>query len=599
MNIKKYLNVALLLTIAIVLVFSSFKTIDSIKSLVIDENIHQAKMMTKQLLATRHYLASVAQKVQITDNDISPFSLSPAYVGGQISDDLYKNSNYYIKQTSLKYRNIKNKPDNYEEKILKEYEDKKIDGEHSEITKINDENYLRYTYPLYITQDCLACHGKPLVDVKKDTYNKLVNIYGNRSFNYNVGDLRGMISISVKVDTIKHITNNITKSVFYKTLLLAFLIGVILFIERKYVTNPQLEDIHQKAKDEENNKKYLNIVIESNDNVIIAIDKDRTIMTYNDKAVEVFGFTKEEMIGTRNLLKIIPIKYKNLHEVASALYFKTGKSKGIIGQTLELEGLRKNGEIFPIRISFGANIDKDNMIVVANIDDITLEKQKQELNDELEEEITSRIGEIYSLNQEIEATQAEIIFTMGAIGESRSKETGLHVKRVAKYSALLAELYGLKEKDIEVLELASPMHDIGKVGIADKILHKTSGLNKDEFETMKTHTTLGFNMLKHSNRELLKASAIVAHQHHEKWDGTGYPQGLKEENIHIFGRITAVADVFDALGSARSYKEAWEDKEIIKYLQENSGKHFDPKVVELFIEYKESFFTLRNKYQES
>jgi PAS domain S-box-containing protein len=598
MNIKKYLNIALLLTIVIVLGFSSYKTIHNIKKLMIDENINQARMMTNQLLATRHYLASIAQKVKVIDDNISPFSLSPAYVGGQISDDLYKNSNYYIKQTSLRYRNIKNKPDDYEKMILKKYENKEISGEHSQITTVNDENYLRYTYPLYIKKECLACHGTPYKDIKKETYEKLTKIYGNRSFNYKLDDLRGMISISVKVNSIRQMADRIINSVTFKTILLGFLIGIILFIERKYVTNPQLEEINKKAQSEKEFKKYLNIVIESNDNAIIAVDKNRTIMTYNNKAQEIFGFTKEEMIGTNNLLNIIPLKYKNLHEVASAMYFRTGKSKGIIGKTLELEGLRKNGDIFPIRISFGANDDKNNMIVVANIDDITLEKQKQELNDNLEMEITSRIGEIYALNQEIEATQAEIIFTMGEIGESRSKETGLHVKRVAKYSALLAKLYGLKDKDIEIIELVSPMHDIGKIGIADNILHKTSKLNSEEFEIMKKHTTLGYNMLKNSKRELLKSAAIVAYQHHERWDGKGYPQGLKEEQIHIFGRITAIVDVFDALGSKRSYKDAWSDDKIIAFLIENKAKHFDPKLVDLFIEYKDSFFKLRDKYQE-
>ena len=597
MHIKKYLNVALILTILLVLFLSSTTTIQKIKEIVLDENIKQARIMTKQLLATRHYLATVAPKVVLNDLNTTPFALSPAYVGRQITTSLYKNDHYYMKQTSLRYRNELNKPDDYETNILKQYEEKKIKGEHTQIAQFEDEEYLRYTYPLYIQKACLNCHGVPYKDVKKETYDLLVKHYGNRSFNYKLGDLRGMISIAIKVDSIEKVTNNITNSLLFKTIVLSFLIGIILYIERKYITKPQMEQMEEKAKNEKKNKQYLNIVIESNDNAIIAIDKTRTILTYNEKAQEIFGFTKEEMLGTKNLLNIIPLKYKNLHEVASAKYFQTGKSKGIIGQTLELEGLRKNGEVFPIRISFGSS-DDDSRIVVANIADITLEKKKQELNDDLEMEITSRIGEIYALNQEIEATQAEIIFTMGEVGESRSKETGMHVKRVAKYSHLLAKLYGLSEKEAEMIELASPMHDIGKVAIPDNILHKTSKLDEKEYEIMKTHAQLGYDMLNKSKRELLKSAAIVAHQHHEKWDGTGYPQGLKGEQIHIYGRITAVADVFDALGSTRAYKKAWDDDKIIEFFKENSGKHFDPKLVELFIDYKESFFKLRDKYQE-
>ncbi|MEC7987201.1 MAG: HD domain-containing phosphohydrolase, partial [Myxococcota bacterium] len=145
------------------------------------------------------------------------------------------------------------------------------------------------------------------------------------------------------------------------------------------------------------------------------------------------------------------------------------------------------------------------------------------------------------LAKEIEETQREVVFTMGAIGETRSKETGNHVKRVAEYSRLLALLYGLDEPQAELLKQASPMHDIGKVGIPDRILNKPGRLNAEEWAIMKTHARLGYDMLNHSNRPILKAAAIVAHEHHEKWSGAGYPRGLKGEEIHIFGRITAVA----------------------------------------------------------
>jgi len=208
------------------------------------------------------------------------------------------------------------------------------------------------------------------------------------------------------------------------------------------------------------------------------------------------------------------------------------------------------------------------------------------------------ISEIINLHQELEDTQKEIIYKMGEIGETRSKETGHHVKRVAEYSKLLAILYGLSEKEAELLKLASPMHDIGKVGIPDSVLKKPGKLDKEEWEIMQSHAELGFEMLKHSNRPILKTAATVAGEHHEKWDGSGYPKGLKGENIHIYGRITAIADVFDALGSDRCYKKAWDLDKILKLFEEEKGKHFDPKLIELFFENLEKFLAIRDEFKD-
>ncbi len=216
----------------------------------------------------------------------------------------------------------------------------------------------------------------------------------------------------------------------------------------------------------------------------------------------------------------------------------------------------------------------------------------------LEQKVKEKTKELQLLNQEIEDTQREVVFTMGAICERRSKETGNHVKRVALYSELLAKYYGLDEKDVQMLKEASPMHDIGKVAIPDIILNKPARFTPEEFEQMKKHADLGYEMLKYSNRPLLKLAAIVAYQHHEKWDGTGYPNGLKGEDIDINGRITAVADVFDALGSSRVYKKAWSDEEIFKLFKEEKGKHFDPKLVEIFFEHLDKFLEIRDKFKD-
>lgn len=206
--------------------------------------------------------------------------------------------------------------------------------------------------------------------------------------------------------------------------------------------------------------------------------------------------------------------------------------------------------------------------------------------------------EVASLQEEIIQTQKEIIVTVSEIGEFRSKETGFHVKRVAEYSALLAELLELPQETVELIRMASPLHDIGKIAIADSILNKPGKLTEDEFNVMKTHTTMGYDMLKYSHREILQTAAIIAHQHHEKYNGKGYPQGLKGDNIHLFGRIVALADVYDALANARCYKPAWDDEKIDTLFKEERGEHFDPQLVDLFFTHKERFLDIRDKYRD-
>jgi response regulator RpfG family c-di-GMP phosphodiesterase len=197
------------------------------------------------------------------------------------------------------------------------------------------------------------------------------------------------------------------------------------------------------------------------------------------------------------------------------------------------------------------------------------------------------------LNQEIEGTQKEIIYTLGQLAEMRSLETGNHVHRVAEYSRLLAEKHGLSQREVEVIRLASSMHDVGKVAIPDAILNKTGPLSPAEFEVMKTHTIRAQEMLGLSDREIVKAAIVIAMQHHEKFDGSGYPKGLKGEEIHISARITAIADVFDALGSDRSYRQAWEMEAILDLIRTERGAHFDPVLVDLFFENIEAILAIK------
>lgn len=202
------------------------------------------------------------------------------------------------------------------------------------------------------------------------------------------------------------------------------------------------------------------------------------------------------------------------------------------------------------------------------------------------------------LNNDIVNTQSELLITLGEVIEKRSNETGNHVRRVAEYSKLLALKYGLGEEIAELIKQACPMHDIGKVGVLDEILNKPGKYTPEEYSKMKQHTTLGYQIFKDSNKLIFKAASIIALEHHEKYDGSGYPQGLKGEKIHIYGRITSLADVFDALSSNRSYKKAWEMNRIFEYIKEERGKSFDPDLVDLFFDNISEILQIKNRFVE-
>jgi len=215
-----------------------------------------------------------------------------------------------------------------------------------------------------------------------------------------------------------------------------------------------------------------------------------------------------------------------------------------------------------------------------------VDKRTLELQMEIEKRKTAE-QTLIKLNTDILETQKEILWTLGEVVENRSKETGNHVKRVAEISLLIALEYGLSEADALMLKHASPMHDIGKIGIEDNILNKPGKLTPEEYEKIKSHTEIGALILSKSNQSLMKIASIVAHEHHEYWDGGGYPRGLKGEDIHIFGRITCIADVYDALNTKRIYKDKWEINKTLDYILDNSGKLFDPKIVESFFRQKD------------
>ena len=203
------------------------------------------------------------------------------------------------------------------------------------------------------------------------------------------------------------------------------------------------------------------------------------------------------------------------------------------------------------------------------------------------------------LNNEIINTQSELINRLGNAVESRSKESGNHIRRMAIFSEIIAREMGLPETECEILGLATPMHDIGKIATPDSILLKPGKLDHSEFEIMRQHATQGFDILSGSEMPIIKAAAIIAQQHHEKFDGTGYPLGLKGDEIHLYARIVAVADVFDALAHARCYKPAWPLEKVLDLLTSEKGKHFDSTVVDALFSALDEILDENAKYVDT
>jgi len=220
-----------------------------------------------------------------------------------------------------------------------------------------------------------------------------------------------------------------------------------------------------------------------------------------------------------------------------------------------------------------------------------LHKAVQNQNLMLEKKVQER-------TQELEETRMEIIRRLGRAAEYRDNETGLHIIRMSKFSQLLGLAAGMTEEEAEMLLNASPMHDIGKIGIPDAILLKPGKLDADEWETMKSHSAIGAKILSGHHSTLMEMAREIALSHHEKWDGSGYPKGLSGEDIPLSGRIIALADVFDALTSERPYKKAWSIEESIDYIKENSGKHFDPTLADLFLANMDKIIEIRDRYAE-
>ncbi len=207
----------------------------------------------------------------------------------------------------------------------------------------------------------------------------------------------------------------------------------------------------------------------------------------------------------------------------------------------------------------------------------------------LEDKVKERTQELYN-------TQLDVIQRLARAVEYRDSETGLHIVRMSHYSACLSAEAGLSMEECELVLTASPLHDIGKIGIPDSILRKPGKLTPAEWGVMKTHTTIGAELLSGSNSRFLKMASEIAIAHHEKWNGTGYPYGLKEDEIPVIGQICGLCDVFDALMSKRPYKQAWSLERTLEEIKNGSGTHFNPKMVDSFMRILPQILNIKDKY---
>ncbi len=200
--------------------------------------------------------------------------------------------------------------------------------------------------------------------------------------------------------------------------------------------------------------------------------------------------------------------------------------------------------------------------------------------------------------RELNESRLEIIHRLGLAAEFRDNETGMHVVRISKYCRLLARAIGLDDIEVELLQQASPMHDVGKIGVPDKVLLKPGKLDAEERALMEKHCEIGAKIIGEQAIPLFQTARTVALTHHERWDGSGYPRGLAGEQIPMEGRIVAIADVFDALISERPYKQAWPLDQAVQFIQENAGLHFDPMLVEVFMDHLDEIITLAKNYAD-
>lgn len=244
------------------------------------------------------------------------------------------------------------------------------------------------------------------------------------------------------------------------------------------------------------------------------------------------------------------------------------------------------------------NLEEVVLSVARALEKRRLELVNRDYQQHLEQEVAKRTKELRRAVEETKLASLDTVYRLSRAAEYKDEYTGAHIQRMSRYSAAVARKMGLNKERVETILYASPMHDIGKIGIPDRILLKPGRLDPDEWEIMKRHTIIGAKILENSDTEFIKLGEVIALSHHEKWDGSGYPGGLKDSEIPLAGRIAAIADVFDALVSKRPYKKPFLLEKSFDIIKKGSGSHFDPDVLDAFFAVKNEILAIKEKYKD-
>ncbi|WP_165312456.1 HD domain-containing phosphohydrolase [Vibrio ziniensis] len=346
-------------------------------------------------------------------------------------------------------------------------------------------------------------------------------------------------------------------------------------------SNRELEEIKQSHREVLNHKNQLLSIIESIDQPLFGIDNEGYIRHANGLGHQILNkFTPTELGKDYWDINLDDQLY-NINEVLPdfAEISQSNLTNKHLYNIVNIDGIPYELYFYKYKGMVRYRDEHDSIIVMLR--DIS---SLATYENQLETERQKRFAE-----------KQEIIQVLGDILENRSDETGLHVRRVACVASKLGQLYGLDEKDVITIYTASPLHDVGKIAVPDSILNKPGRLTKPEFEVVKKHSEVGRELLDGSDSHLMQMACIIAHEHHEKWDGNGYPCGKAGEDIHIFARIVAIADVFDALLSKRPYKNAWAKEEVLQEFIDQKGKHFDPTLAQILIDNFEDLAQLHSQ----
>jgi PAS domain S-box-containing protein len=350
-------------------------------------------------------------------------------------------------------------------------------------------------------------------------------------------------------------------------LLVVIILAILLLFDRDYVKKLNREVEEKTAIIKTKSEELASLLKVYDKSVIFSqTDLDGVITHVSEAFCQISGYSREELIGANHNI----IRHPDMPAEAFRYLWQEIKKERWVRR--EVKNRKKDGSHYWVIADIGPHYDREGKHIGYNA---------------IRQDITAI--------KEIAEIQKEIILVLGSIGERRSRETGEHVQRVAVYARILATHCGLSSDEIEMLELASPMHDIGKVAIPDSILNKPGTLTTEEMEMIRTHTIEGYKLLSVSDRPLLKVAATIALEHHERWDGSGYPKGLKGEAISLYARITALADVFDALSFDRCYKKAWSDERIFDLIRKERGRQFDPRLVDIFFAHINEFLDARER----